>query len=194
MRLILLFCAVTFGYSFVLPSPLSCQNARATPKRIFGRCVLAVSSEEKGESQLSVEQVKSLGYRELQKEVRLRGLDGRKDTAEMRRILLKEAVELSDDSTMNGNENEHHGQNDHGKGITVNTNDDDIKIQLQRSPGSGGDLEETLRVTIEAGEAGKWKLAVRKLKQLSKVSAATVIGAVVRGLRGRVLTRQRGVF
>lgn len=168
MRLILLFCAVTFGYSFVLPSPLSCQNARATPKRIFGRCVLAVSSEEKGESQLSVEQVKSLGYRELQKEVRLRGLDGRKDTAEMRRILLKEAVELSDDSTMNGNKNEHHGQNDHGKGITVNTNDDDIKIQLQRSPGSGGDLEETLRVTIEAGEAGKWKLAVRKLKQLSK--------------------------
>ena len=156
--------------------------------------MLAVSSEEKGESQLSVEQVKSLGYRELQKEVRLRGLDGRKDTAEMRRILLKEAVELSDDSTMNGNKNEHHGQNDHGKGITVNTNDDDIKIQLQRSPGSGGDLEETLRVTIEAGEAGKWKLAVRKLKQLSKVSAATVIGAVVRGLRGRVLTRQRGVF
>ena len=30
-------------------------------------------------------------------------------------------------------------------------------------------MEETLKVTIEAGEAGKWKLAVRKLKQLSKV-------------------------
>ena len=155
MRLVIFFTKLAALSCFTIPNQQGVNYRRKFSSPTFATSTLfaeAASGETK---------IRSMGYRELQREIRSKtGLDpGTLDTAEMRSHLISLEDGVSSPASV-----ESVDKSDAKAQIA-----DGITVRVERSPESGGDLVETLRACVEAGEGGRWKLATRKLKQLSKV-------------------------
>ena len=114
---------------------------------------------------LTPESVTVMGYRELRRVLEGAGAEYEGNTAELRARLLN-LTGRNEGGPVDDRPLDHDADPTSTPGASQSSA---FKFESQRSPVAGGDIAETVKAIEVAADEKKWKLAVRRMKQVSGV-------------------------